>query len=78
MAESLWASLKNETCYRASFATRAEAKVARVDWMEGFYNRSGPHSSIGHGRPSDAMGEFLRRAEAVLEKDLGGDDCLAA
>lgn len=78
VAESLWASLKNETCCRAPFATRAEAKVACVGWAEGSCNRPGPHSSIGCRHPADVMGEFVRRTGAALEKDLGGGDYLAA
>ena len=76
MAESLWASLKNEVHHRASFATRAEAKVACVGWAERSCNRSRPRSSIGYRHPADVMGEFVRGA--AFEKDLGGGDYLAA
>ena len=33
--ESFFASLKDEMCHLGSFATRAEARVAVVDYVEG-------------------------------------------
>lgn len=35
VAESFFASLKDEMCHLGSFATRAEARVAVVDYVEG-------------------------------------------
>ena len=60
VAESLWASLKKEMYHRRTFETREEAKVACIDWIERFYNRSRPHSAIGYRHPADLMAEVYR------------------
>lgn len=78
VAESLWASLKNEMYHRRTFATRDEAKFACIDWMERFYNRSRPHSSIGYRHPAEVMDEFKKRMEGVFERESETKDYLAA
>ncbi len=45
--ESFFKTLKVERIHRLRYATRALAKLDIVDWIEGFYNRSRMHSSIG-------------------------------
>ena len=74
VAESLWASLKKEMYHRRAFESREAAKVACIDWIERFYNRSRPHSAIGYRHPADLMAEFQNRMEAMFKKD----DYLAA
>ena len=74
VAESLWASLKKETCHRRTFESREAAKTACIDWIERFYNRARPHSAIGYRHPADLMSEFQDRMGAMLEKE----DYLAA
>jgi len=49
--ESFWSTLKNELIYRRIFATRAEARTAIFDYIEGFYNRSRRHSALGYKSP---------------------------
>lgn len=71
VAESLWASLKNEMCRRRTSAARDEAKFACIEWIEGFHDRRRPHSSIGYRHPADVMADFKRRMEE-------GSDFLAA
>ena len=78
VAESLWASLKNEMHHRRTFATRDEAEFACVDWMERFCNRSRPRSSIGHRHPAEVMDEFKKRMEGVFERESETKDYLAA
>lgn len=53
VAESFFASLKNECVYRRVFATRAEARRAIFDYIEVFYNRRRRHSSLGYRSPAD-------------------------
>ncbi len=74
VAESLWASLKKEMYHRRAFESREAAKVACIDWIERFYNRSRPHSAIGYRHPADLMAEFQNRMEAMFKKE----DYLAA
>lgn len=78
VAESLWASLKNEMYHRRTFATRDEAEFACIDWMERFCNRSRPHSSIGYRHPAEVMDEFKKRMEGVFERESETKDYLAA
>lgn len=50
--ESFWSSLKYETVFGRSFATRAEARTAVFDYIETFYNRTRLHSSLGYVSPT--------------------------
>lgn len=61
VAESFFATLKNEMYYRSTFKTRAEAKRAVMGFIEGYYNRRRPHSSIGYRIPAEAMESFFER-----------------
>ena len=56
MAEAFVASLKAEMETQTgsrTFASREEARVATFDYIEGFYNMSRRHSSIGNVSPAD-------------------------
>jgi transposase InsO family protein len=53
MMESFWSSLKNELVHRTHFATRAQARTAIFDYIEGFYNRTRRHSALGYKSPLD-------------------------
>lgn len=50
MKESFWATLKSE-CVVQPFATRAQARTAIFEYIEGFYNRQRLHSSLGYLSP---------------------------
>ena len=47
MAESFFATVKNELIYRHPWPTRARTKTAVITWIEGRYNRRRRHSAIG-------------------------------
>lgn len=47
MAESFFATLKNELIYRHPWPTQARAKTAVITWIEGRYNRRRRHSALG-------------------------------
>lgn len=72
VAESWFASLKNEKYHRYSYPTRAEAKAAVIGYIEVFYNRMRPHSSIGNQVPAEKMDSFLKRMSegAVRDREL--------
>ncbi len=53
MAESFFASLECELLDRTRFATRHEAKIAVIDYVEGFYNTRRRHSALGYLSPID-------------------------
>lgn len=61
VAESFFATLKNEMYHRESFATREAARHAVVGFIEAYYNRSRPHSSIGYQIPAEKMEAFFER-----------------
>lgn len=67
VAESFFATLKNEMYYRRSFPTRDSAKHAVVEFIEAYYNRRRPHSTIGYKVPAEAMATFFERAEPKPE-----------
>jgi transposase InsO family protein len=51
VVESFFASLKTELVAEGRWATRAEAKSAVVEWIEGWYNRTRMHSTLGYLSP---------------------------
>ena len=57
VAESFFATLKNEMYYRHTFPTRAKARLAVATYIEVYYNRNRPHSTIGYKTPAQAMAE---------------------
>jgi len=54
MAESFFASLKNEFAYRTVFPTRKKAIDGIAHWIEVRYNRKRLHSAIGYRTPWEA------------------------
>lgn len=61
VAESFFATLKNEMYYRRSFRTREEAKMSVIWFRETYYNRKRPHSTIGYKVPAKAIDTFFER-----------------
>ncbi len=51
VAESFFASLKNEMYYHQVFTTRARARFAVMDYIEVFYNRQRRHCALGYRTP---------------------------
>ena len=54
--------------YRRSFTTRDSAKRAVVEFVEAYYNRRRPHSTIGYKVPAEAMAAFFERTAPSLEQ----------
>lgn len=50
--ESFFSTLERELLYGRRFATRAEARLAVVDYIETFYNPRRRHSSLGYISPA--------------------------
>ena len=65
MAESFFGALKNEWLNRMVFATRAKARRAVVQYIEGFYNRRRLHSANGYRTPLEVHTEYLNRQQAA-------------
>lgn len=51
--ESFWSTLKHELVFRRQFIIRNEAITAIFDYIEGFYNRTRLHLSLGFKSPLD-------------------------
>jgi putative transposase len=51
LCESFFASLECELIDRHTFRTRAEARMAVFDYIEGFYNPRRRHSALGYRSP---------------------------
>ena len=69
MCESFFATLECELIDRHRFATKAEAQIAVFQFIEGFYNPSRRHSSIGYMSPAEFEAAYqLDRAPAGTSK----------
>jgi putative transposase len=53
MCESFFATLECELIDRHRFTTKAKAQIAVFRFIEGFYNPSRRHSSIGYLSPTE-------------------------
>jgi putative transposase len=62
VAESFFATLKNELVHRRSWATRLELREAVFEYIEVFYNRRRLHSSIGYKTPSEVEDLYAANA----------------
>ena len=65
MAESFFASLKNEFVYRTVFSTRKKAKDSIAHWIEIRYNRKRLHSVVGYRTPAEAHNAYQARTLAA-------------
>ena len=63
VAESFFATLKNELVYTRRFATRAEARAAIFDFVEVFYNRRRRHSTLGYVSPVEFEIKWIEENE---------------
>jgi len=61
MAESFFATLKNEFVYRTVFPTRKKAIDGIAHWIEIRYNRKRRHSGIGYRTPFQAHNAYVDR-----------------
>jgi transposase InsO family protein len=55
VAESFFSMLKNEMYHRESFPTRSKARLKVATYIETYYNRRRPHSTLGYLTPAQAM-----------------------
>ena len=67
VAESFFATLKNEMCHRRRFPTRDAAKHAVIEFIEAGCNRRRPRSTIGYQVPAQAMDSFFERTKQAEE-----------
>lgn len=65
LAESFFATLKNERVYRTVYPTRKRAQEDIARYIEMFYNRRRLHSGLGYRTPHEVRNEFLNRQLAA-------------
>ena len=65
VAETFFASLKEELIHRQSWATQAQARRAVVDYIEVFYNRRRLHSSLGYLCPAEYEAQRIHHHKAA-------------
>ena len=53
VVESFFHTLKTEWLYHYRFTARAQARLSIFDYIEGFYNRTRLHSTLGYRSPMD-------------------------
>jgi len=68
VAETFFASLKNEMYHQQVFATRARARMAVAEYIEVFYNRQRPHSSLDYRTPTQAWIDHEDLAATALTR----------
>ena len=59
MAESFFGKLKTEMVHHRKCATRAEARRALIQYIEGFYNPRRLHSGLGYRPPLEVLDEWF-------------------
>lgn len=70
VAESFFATLKNEMYYQHRFATKAAARTAVVEYIETYYNRKRLHSTLGYITPLEAHRAAHRAAHQTQAVEL--------
>jgi putative transposase len=62
VAESFFATLKNELVYRRTWRSRFELRTALFEYIEVFYNRRRLHSSLDYKTPAEVEQEYDKAA----------------
>ena len=64
VAESFFSMLKNEMYHRTTFATHSRARLEVATYIEVYYNRQRPHSTLGYRTPAQAMADHTYQASS--------------
>jgi putative transposase len=65
LAESFFASLKNELVYRTAFASRRHARQAVARYIERWYNRRRLHSGLDYRTPQEVYDEYMTSRKPI-------------
>ena len=63
--ERLWRSVKYEEVYLKAYDTVSEARASLGEYLDGFYNRKRPHSSLDRVTPDQAYFQNLPQLAAA-------------
>jgi hypothetical protein len=78
VSEAFHASIKKERIYRQSWATRAEARAAVFEYIEGWYNPRRRHSTLGYLSPAEYEQQHAKQLQAALESTPSSNGSLAS
>jgi len=76
--ETFHATLKKERIYRQSWPTRAAARSAIFEYIEGWYNPRRRHSTLGYRAPAEFEQLQAELARSTLETTISDDGSAAA
>jgi putative transposase len=76
--ETFHATLKKERIYRQSWPTRAAARSAIFEYIEGWYNPRRRHSTLGYLSPAEFERLQAELARPALETAISDDGSIAA
>ena len=78
VCETFHASLKKEKIYRQSWPTRAAARTAIFEYIEGWYNPRRRHSTLGYLSPIEFERQHVELAQQELEASTSGNGSVAS
>jgi putative transposase len=78
VCETFHASLKKERIYRQSWPTRAAARTAIFEYIEGWYNPRRRHSTLGYLSPIEFERQHAELARLALEASISANGSVAA
>lgn len=78
VCETFHASLKKEKIYRQSWPTRAAARTAIFEYIEGWYNPRRRHSTLGYLSPIEFERNYTELAQLALEGPISPNGSVAS
>jgi hypothetical protein len=78
VCETFHASLKKERIYRQSWPTRAQARTAVFEYIEGWYNPRRRHSTLGYLSPIEFERQHTELPQLTLEAPISGNGSVAS
>ena len=78
VCETFHASLKKERIYRQSWPTRAQARAAVFEYIEGWYNPRRRHSTLAYLSPTEFERQHLELAQRALEASISETGAVAS
>ena len=78
VCETFHASLKKEKIYRQSWPTRAAARTATFEYIEGWYNPRRRHSTLGYVSPIEFERHHAELALLALEASISSNGSVAS
>lgn len=78
VCETFHATLKKEKIYRQSWPTRAEARAAVFEYIEGWYNPRRRHSTLAYLSPIEFERHHTELAQLALEASISPNGSVAA